>query len=69
MKGLTRLQKGLLLWSLAFLVAAEGAKYLQLAGRAAKVVGLLELLLAIATGVAVGIAASFRKAEKSPERA
>ena len=33
-----------------------------LAGRAAKVVGSLELLLAVATGVAVGLAASFRKA-------
>ena len=62
MKGLTGLQKGLLAWSLALMIAAEGVKYLQLAGRAAKVVGLLELLLVIATGIAVGLAASFRKA-------
>jgi hypothetical protein len=62
MKHLTGWQKGLLAWSIVFLIAGEGLKYLQLGGRAAKVAGLLELLLAIATGIAVGFAASFRKA-------
>lgn len=62
MKNLTGLQKGLLAWSLIFLIAAEGAKYLPLGGRAAKLSGLLELLLAIVTGIAVGIAASLKKA-------
>lgn len=62
MKGLTAVQKALLAWSLGFLIAAEAAKYLQLTGRAAKIIGLLELLLAIATGVAVGLAARFKKA-------
>jgi len=62
MKNLTGMQKALLAWSIVFLIAAEGAKYMHLAGRGAKLVGLLELLLAIATGIAVGFAASFRKA-------
>ncbi|HKP11999.1 MAG TPA: hypothetical protein VJZ91_07810 [Blastocatellia bacterium] len=62
MKSLTGLQKALLAWSVVFLLAAEGAKALQLGGRAAKLIGLTELLLAIATGVAVGLAASFKKA-------
>lgn len=61
MKGLSGLEKILLAWSIAFLFAAVAVKYLPLAGRATKVVGLLELLLAAATGVAVGLAASFRK--------
>jgi hypothetical protein len=62
MKNLTGPQKALLAWTVVFLIAAEGAKYLHLGGRAAKSLGLLELLLAMATGVAVGAAASFRKA-------
>ncbi len=62
MKNLTGMQKGLLAWSILFLIAVEAVKYLQLAGRAAKVAGLLELLLAIATGISLGFAASFKKA-------
>ena len=62
MKNLTGLQKGLLAWTILFLIAAEGMKYLQLGGRAAKFIGLLELLLAIATGIAIGLVASFKKA-------
>jgi hypothetical protein len=61
MKGLTGLQKAVLTWAIAFLIAAEAAKYLQLSGGAAKIIGLAELLLAIATGIAAGFAASFRK--------
>jgi len=44
MKNLTGPQKALLAWSIVFLIAAEAAKYLQLSGRAAKLIGLLELL-------------------------
>ncbi|MFL6214286.1 MAG: hypothetical protein ACJ74J_10395 [Blastocatellia bacterium] len=62
MKNLTTTQKALLVWSIVFLVAAEAVKFSQLSGRAAKLVGLLELLLAMATGIAVGITASLRKA-------
>ena len=62
MKNLTGLQKALLAWSIVFLIAAEGAKYMRLEGRAAKLLGLFELLMAIATGIAVGLSASFRKA-------
>jgi len=62
MKNLTGTQKALLVWSIVFLIAAEAVKFLQLGGRAAKLVGLLELLLAIATGIGVGVTASFKKA-------
>ena len=62
MKSLTGLQKALLAWSVTFLLAAEAIKLMGVSGRAAKLVGLTELLLAIATGVAVGFAASFKKA-------
>jgi hypothetical protein len=62
MKNLTGPQKALLAWSIVFLIAAEAAKYLHFAGRTAKLVGSLELLLAIATGIAVGLAASYKKA-------
>ena len=62
MKNLTHTQKAILAWSIAFLVAAEAVKFMQLNGRAAKLVGVAELLLAIATGIGVGITASYRKA-------
>ena len=45
MENLTGPQKALLAWTVLFLVAAEAAKYLHLGGRAAKLLGLLELLL------------------------
>jgi len=62
MKNLTGTQKALLVWSIVFLVAAEALKLVQLGGRGARLIGLLELLLAMATGIGIGIAASFRKA-------
>ena len=62
MKNLTGPQKALLAWSIVFLIAAEAAKLLPLTVRAAKLIGALELLLAIATGIAVGLAASYKKA-------
>ena len=61
MKNLTGLQKALLVWTIVFLIAAEAAKYMHMGGRAAKLLGLLELLLAIATGIAVGFTASLKK--------
>ncbi|MFP5263313.1 MAG: hypothetical protein ACLGJB_15535 [Blastocatellia bacterium] len=56
--ALSRAQKALLAWSTAFLVLAEVIKYLNVRGRAATAIGLAEVLLAIATGVAFGVAAS-----------
>lgn len=51
---LSKSQKLLVAWSAGFLLLAEGAKRLRIEGRAATIVGLIELLLAIATGVAFG---------------
>lgn len=51
---LSRAQKALLAWSAGFLLLAEAVKRMRIEGRAATIVGLIELLLAIATGVAFG---------------
>ena len=51
---LSKAQKALLAWSAGFLLLAEGVKRMHIEGRAATIVGLVELLLAIATGVAFG---------------
>ena len=51
---LSKAQKALLAWSAGFLLLAEVVKRLRIEGRAATIVGLIELLLAIATGVAFG---------------
>src|SRR5215471_2310430 len=51
---LSKAQKALLAWSAGFLLLAEGVKRIRIEGRAATIVGLIELLLAIATGVAFG---------------
>jgi len=51
---LSKSQKALLAWSAGFLIFAEAVKRLRIEGRAATIVGLVELLLAIATGVAFG---------------
>jgi hypothetical protein len=56
--ALSKAQKGLLAWSTAFLVLAEVIKYFNVQGRAATAIGLVEVVLAIATGVAFGVAAS-----------
>jgi hypothetical protein len=55
---LSKAQKGLLAWSAGFLLLAEGVKRMRIEGRAATIVGLIELVLAIATGVAFGWAAT-----------
>ena len=51
---LSKAQKALIAWSAGFLLLAEGVKRIRIEGRAATLVGLVELLLAIATGVAFG---------------
>jgi len=56
--GLSKAQKGLLAWSAGFLLCAEVVKRFRVEGRAATIVGLIELLLAIATGIAFGITAT-----------
>ena len=61
MKQLTRTQKALLVWSILFLVATEALRFAQPSGRVAKLIGLLELLIAMATGIGIGINASLRK--------
>ena len=53
--SLSRAQKALLAWSAGFLLSAEVIKRFRVEGRAATIVGLIELLLAIATGIAFGI--------------
>jgi hypothetical protein len=58
---LSRMQKALLVWSAAFFILAESAKYLRFEGKAAAGIGLIEVLLAIATGIAFGVSASIRK--------
>jgi hypothetical protein len=54
--GLTKIQKVLLAWSAGFLLSAEVIKRIRVEGRVATIVGLIELLLAVATGIAFGIA-------------
>lgn len=59
--ALSKAQKALLIWSTAFLVFALVIKYLNVEGKAATRIGLAEVLLAIATGIAFGVAASAKK--------
>lgn len=58
---ISRSQKILLLWSALFLLAAEVAKRLPLDQQAATLVGAVEVVLAIATGVAFGLMTARRK--------
>lgn len=55
---LSKAQKALLAWTAGFLLLAEALKRMRIEGRAATIVGLIELVLAIATGVAFGWAAT-----------
>lgn len=59
--ALSKAQKALLAWSTAFLLFAEVIKYLNFEGRAATRIGLIEVALAIVTGIAFGVAASAKK--------
>lgn len=55
--ALSKTQKGLLAWTAGFIALAEIVKSMRVEGRAATLVGLIELMLAIGTGIAFGLAA------------
>lgn len=54
--GLSKAQKALLAWSIIFIAAAEAARALHVEGRAATLLGLAEVVLAVITGIAFGVA-------------
>jgi hypothetical protein len=58
---LSRMQKALLAWSIGFLILAEIVKHLHIEGRAATRIGLVEVVIAMLTGIAFGVAASAKK--------
>jgi len=57
---MSKWQKLLLCWSVAGLAAAEYVRHIRFSDRAQMFVGALEVLLAIATGIAFGLAAKGR---------
>jgi hypothetical protein len=58
---LSKTQKAVLAWSAAFFILAELAKSLRVEADIATRIGLVEVLLAILTGIAFGFAASSKK--------
>lgn len=58
--GLSKAQKLLLAWSVCFILAAEVVKRMEVSQKAATVIGLIEVVLAIATGIAFGVAQTAR---------
>lgn len=52
---ITRIQKALLVWSVLALIAAEYIRWIHFSPRIETFIGLLELLVAIVTGLALGI--------------
>jgi hypothetical protein len=58
---LSRTQKALLAWSVIFLILAEVIKYLHVEGKAATRIGLVEVVVAMLTGIAFGVTASAKK--------
>ena len=58
--GLSKAQRLLLAWSVCFILAAEVVKHLKVSPKAATVIGLIEIVLAIATGIAFGAAQTAR---------
>ena len=58
---LSRTQKLLLAWSVIFLILAEVVKLLHIEGKAATRIGLVEVLVAMLTGIALGITASTKR--------
>jgi len=52
---MSKLQKWLLAWSIVGLALAEWVKHLPMGTRTTTIVGGVELILAIATGIAFGI--------------
>ena len=61
-RSLSRTQKGLLIWSGCALAGAEAIKHVSLSETASTAVGAVELILAIATGIAFGLTVSKRGA-------
>jgi len=59
--SLSKTQKALFAWTAVFLIAAEGLKLAHLEGRLATGVGLLEVVLAILTGIAFGVVTVAKK--------
>ena len=58
---LSRTQKALLAWGVIFLILAEVVKYLHVEGKAATRIGLVEVVVAMLTGIAFGVMASAKK--------
>jgi hypothetical protein len=58
---LSRMQKALLAWGVSFLILAEAVKHLHVEGRTATRIGLVEVVVAMLTGIALGVAASAKK--------
>ena len=58
---LSRTQKLLLAWSVIFLTLAEVVKLLHVEGKAATRIGLVEVLVAMLTGIAFGITSSTKR--------
>lgn len=59
--GLSRMQKALLAWSISFLILAEIVKHLHIEGRTATRIGLVEVVVAMLTGIAFGVVASAKQ--------
>ncbi len=58
---LSRAQKVLLAWSAVFLILAEVVKLLHIEGKAATRIGLVEVVVAMLTGIAFGVTASVKR--------
>jgi len=59
---MTKLQKGLLVWSVCALAGAEAIKHVPLSETVSTTIGAAELVLAIATGIVFGLSVSKRGA-------
>ena len=62
---LSRTQKLLLAWSVIFLTLAEVVKLLHIEGKAATRIGLVEVLVAMLTGIAFGITSSTKRNDEA----
>ena len=63
-RHMSKWQIVLLCWSVIGLAAAEYIRHLQLSDRTQMFVGAAEVLLAIATGIAFGVAAITKRVER-----
>jgi len=59
--ALSKTQKALFLWAAIFLIAAEVLKHSHPEGRLATRIGLIEVVLAILTGIAFGVVSVAKK--------